>query len=49
MDPGCVGDGWDFDWQDVVVPKSAAFCLSPGEGVLVDFEDVMGELDFFGP
>jgi hypothetical protein len=49
LDPGRVCDGRDFYWGEVVVPEASALGFSPGEGCLVEFEDVLGELEFFWP
>jgi len=49
VDPRGVPDGRDLDWREIVVSKAPAFGLGPCECLLVELEDVLDKLDFFGP
>lgn len=49
MDPGCVCDGWDLNWWEIVISKTSAFSFGPCECLLIEFEDVLDKLDFFRP
>lgn len=49
MDPGGARDGGDLRRCEVVVPESSSLSLCPGEGLLVNPENVCGQLYLFGP
>ena len=49
MGPGYVFDSWDFDWREIFIAETSALIFSPCECFLIEFEDMLCELDFFGP
>ena len=49
MGPHSVCNCWDFDRGEVVVMEVSMFCLCPGQGMFIDFEDMLCELFFGGP
>jgi len=40
---------WDFNWREVLIFEPPFFCLCPCQSKLVDFENVLEELELFWP